>query len=240
MAKLCGTSRSFHSGFCRVFDDRGYSIRDGLDDGRERPRQFMARCDRHDLRLPLLSAVMGDIEMKWYVVRAIGGQEAKAKQFLESEISAAGLKAYIGQILIPTEKVMLIRNGKKIMKERNFFPGYVLVECSMVGEVPHVIRNTPSVIGFLGATKGGDPHPLRQSEINRILGVVDELAASEDEISIPYTVGESVKVGDGPFNGFHGTIEEVNEEKKKLKVMVKIFGRKTPVELGFLQVEKES
>jgi transcriptional antiterminator NusG len=185
-------------------------------------------------------ASKADIEMKWYVVRAIGGQENKARQFLESEIAAAGLQAYVGQILIPTEKVMMIRNGKKITKERNFFPGYVLVECSMVGEVPHVIRNTPSVIGFLGAVKYGDPHPLRQSEVNRILGVVDELAASEDDISIPYTVGESVKVGDGPFNGFHGTIEEVNEEKKKLKVMVKIFGRKTPVELGFLQVEKES
>ena len=183
---------------------------------------------------------MSEIDKKWYVVRAIGGQENKAKDFLESEISAAGLSDYVGQILIPTEKVLQIRNGKKVTKERNHFPGYVFVECALVGEVPHVIRNTPSVIGFLGAEKRGDPLPLRAHEVSRMLGRMDELAESEEELAIPYKVGETVKLGDGPFNGFHGTIEEINEEKRKLKVMVKIFGRKTPVELGFLQVEKES
>jgi transcriptional antiterminator NusG len=183
---------------------------------------------------------MSEIDKKWYVVRAIGGQENKAKGFLESEISAAGLSDYVGQILIPTEKVLQIRNGKKVTKERNHFPGYVFVECALIGEVPHVIRNTPSVIGFLGAEKRGDPLPLRPQEVSRMLGRMDELAESEEELAIPFKVGEVVKVGDGPFNGFHGTIEEINEEKRKLKVMVKIFGRKTPVELGFLQVEKES
>lgn len=143
------------------------------------------------------------------------------------------------QVLIPTEKVYQIRNGKKISKERNFFPGYLLVEASLVGEVTHILRNVTNVIGFLGDTKGGEPVPMRQSEVNRILGKVDELSISDEELTIPFVVGESIKVIDGPFNGFNGIIEEINEEKKKLKVMVKIFGRKTPLELGFMQVEKE-
>lgn len=179
------------------------------------------------------------IKMKWYVVRAISGKEKKARDFIELEINRAGLSDYVSQILIPTEKVYQIRNGKKISKERNFFPGYVLVEAALVGEVPHVIRAVTNVIGFLGAEKGGDPMPMRQSEVNRILGKVDELAESEEEVNIPYIVGETVKVIDGPFNSFSGVIEEINEEKKKLKVSVKIFGRKTPVELNYMQVEKE-
>ena len=182
---------------------------------------------------------MSDIDKKWYVVRAISGQEKKIKDVLEAEIAAAGLQHYVGQILIPVEKVFQIRNGKKVSKERNLFPCYIYVEASLVGEVPHVIRAATGVIGFLGAEKRGEPMPVRQHEINRILGVIDDMADSEEEINIPYKVGELVKVTDGPFNGFNGNIEEVNEEKKKLKVMVKIFGRKTPVELGYLQVEKE-
>lgn len=180
-----------------------------------------------------------DIKKRWYVVRAISGKEKKAKDFIELEISRNKLSDYVSQILIPTEKVYQIRQGKKISKERNFFPGYVLIEAALVGEVPHVIKNTTNVIGFLGAEKGGDPMPLRQSEVNRILGKVDELAESEEEVNIPYIVGETVKVINGPFNSFSGTIEEINEEKKKLKVSVKIFGRKTPVELGYMEVEKE-
>ena len=140
--------------------------------------------------------------------------------------------------MIPTEKVYQIRNGKKISKERNFFPGYVLVEAALVGEVPHFLRNMPGVLGFL-AEGNGEPTPLRLSEVNRILGKVDELAGKDEEIIVPFIVGESVKVIDGPFNTFSGIIEEVNEEKKKLKVSVKIFGRKTPVELSFMQVVKE-
>ena len=182
---------------------------------------------------------MSDNSKKWYVLRAIGGKEKKVKEYIENEIANGDLKDFVDQVLIPTEKVYQIRNGKKISKERNFFPGYVLIEAALVGEVAHTLRNFPNVIGFLGDTKGGDPVPMRQNEVNRILGRVDELAENDEEINIPFVVGETVKVIDGPFNGFNGTIEEINEEKKKLQVMVKIFGRKTPLELSFMQVEKE-
>lgn len=182
---------------------------------------------------------MAEIKRKWYVVRAIGGKEKKVKDSIENEIASLNLQDYVSQVLIPTEKVYQIRNGKKISKERNFYPGYVLIEACLEGEIPHIIKNLTNVIGFLGAEKGGEPVPLRQNEVNRILGKVDELAESEEELNAPYFVGESVKVIDGPFNGFNGIIDEVNNEKKKLKVMVKIFGRKTPLELGFLQVSKE-
>lgn len=182
---------------------------------------------------------MAEIERKWYVLRTVGGKEKKVKEYIESEISNLGLTDYVSQVLIPTEKVYQVRNGKKISKERIFYPGYVLIEAALVGEIPHILRNVTNVIGFLGDTKGGDAVPLRMSEVNRILGKVDELASKEEEITIPYFVGEAVKVIDGPFNGFTGVIEEVNPEKKKLKVMVKIFGRKTPLELSFMQVEKE-
>ena len=174
---------------------------------------------------------------KWYVIRAISGKEKKVKQYLESEIARQNLQDYIAQVLIPTEKVYQVRNGKKISKERNYFPGYVLVEAILVGEVAHVIKNIPDVLGFLG-TKG-EAEPLRANEVNRILGKVDELSEQGEEVNVPFIVGETVKVTDGPFNSFSGIIEEINEEKKKLKVMVKIFGRKTPLELGFMQVEKE-
>ncbi len=182
---------------------------------------------------------MSDQGMKWYVLRAIGGKEKKVKEYVENEIAKGYLQGFVTQVLIPTEKVYQIRNGKKISKERNFYPGYVLIEALLVGEVVHILRNIPNVIGFLGETKGGDPVPLRQNEVNRILGKVDELADTGEELNVPFVIGETVKVIDGPFNGFNGTIELINEEKKKLQVMVKIFGRKTPLELSFLQVEKE-
>ncbi len=182
---------------------------------------------------------MGEITKKWYVVRTTGGKEKKIKEYIENEIAHYKMESYLAQVLIPTERVYQIRKGKKISKERNFFPGYVLIEAALVGELPHIIRNIPNVIGFLGTEKGGEPTPMRLSEVNRILGKVDELAASDEEITVPFYPGEAVKVIDGPFNSFSGVIEEVNEEKKKLKVMVKIFGRKTPLELSFMQVEKE-
>lgn len=174
---------------------------------------------------------------KWYVVRIISGKEKRVKEYLESEINRLKLQDYISQVLIPTEKVYQIRKGKKISKERNYFPGYILVEAELSGEIPHIIRNVPDVLGFLGTR--GEPDPLRPSEVKRILGKVDELAEQSEEVNIPFIVGETVTVIDGPFNSFSGVIEEINEEKKKLKVMVKIFGRKTPLELGFMQVEKE-
>lgn len=182
---------------------------------------------------------MSEVEKKWYVVRAISGKESKVKEYLESEINRLALEDMIDQVLIPTEKVYQIRNGKKISKERNYFPGYVLVKANLKGEVAHVIKDVPNVIGFLGAEKGGAPLPLRPSEVNRILGKVDELAEQGEFVNVPFIVGETVTVTDGPFSSFSGIIEEINEEKKRLKVMVKIFGRKTPLELGFMQVEKE-
>ncbi len=179
-----------------------------------------------------------DQTKKWYVIRVVNGKEKKIKQYIESEISRLGLTEYVSQVLIPTEKIYQIKNGKKVSKERNFFPGYVLLEAVLVGEIPHMIKNVTGVIGFLGS-KSGEAVPLRLTEINRILGKVDELAVSEEASVNQFYVGETVKVIDGPFNTFTGVIEEVNEEKKKLKVMVKIFGRKTPLELSYLQVEKE-
>lgn len=183
---------------------------------------------------------MSESTFKWYVVRAISGQENKIKSYIESEIEHENLKDYFGQILVPTEKVYQIRNGKKVSKERNYFPGYIMVEANLVGEMIHTIKNVPGVIGFLGETKNGDPVPLRISEVNRMLGKVDELSEVDEKINIPFIVGETIKVIDGPFNGFNGTIEKINEEKRKLEVMVKIFGRKTPLELSYMQVEKES
>lgn len=182
---------------------------------------------------------MSEIVKKWFVVRAVSGKERKVKEQLELEISRQKLSDYVGQILIPTEKVFQIRNGKKINKEKTYLPGYVLVEAALIGEVQHVIKGITNVIGFLGGKKGGDPIPMRLSEVNRILGKVDELSETEEELRIPFTIGEAVKVIDGPFNNFSGVVDEINEEKKKLKVMVKIFGRKNLLELSYMQVEKE-
>ncbi len=181
---------------------------------------------------------MSENTHKWYVLRAITGKEKKVKMYIESEVSRLNFEQFIPRVLIPTEKVYQIRNGKKISKERNYFPGYVLVEAELTGEVAHLLRQIPDVLGFLGSKD--EPVPIRQSEVNRILGKVDELSEMGEELTTPFIIGETVKVIDGPFNSFSGIIEEVNEEKKKLKVMVKIFGRKTPLELGFMQVEKES
>ncbi len=177
-------------------------------------------------------------DLQWYVVRAVSGQEKKVKANLESELEKAKLKDYVPQILIPMEKVYQIKNGKKVSKERNYFPGYILIQAKFYGEVQATIKGINGVVGFLGSKD--TPVPLRQSEINRILGNADEAENTEIiGVSEPYIVGEPIKVIDGPFSGFSGVIEEVNEEKKKLKVMVKIFGRRTPLELNYNQVEKE-
>ena len=181
-------------------------------------------------------------ELKWYVVRVVSGQEKKIKLYLENEVEREKLQEYIPQVLIPSEKVYEMRNGKKRVRERNFFPGYVLVSADLThGEANHTVTSIPGVIGFLGNNSAGsskEPVPLRQSEINRILGKVDEADEFEQTLDTPYIVGESVKVMDGPFSGFTGAVEEVFEERKKLNVMVKIFGRNTPVELNYMQVEK--
>ena len=185
---------------------------------------------------------MSEIAKKWYVVRAAGGKEKKAKEYIENEIKRLGLDDYVSQVLIPTEKIYQIKNGKRVSMDRIFYPGYILIEAALTGEIQHIIRNLPHVSGFLSEKQGGkekEPTPLRQSEVNRILGRVDELIEKEEENVTPFVVGEAVKVTDGPFNGFDGTVEEVLEDKKKLKVMVKIFARKTILELNFVQVVKE-
>jgi transcription termination/antitermination protein NusG len=175
---------------------------------------------------------------KWYVVRAVSGQENKVKAYIETEINRLGIGDYISQVLVPTEKIVTVKEGKKIVKDKVYFPGYIMIEANLSGEIPHIIKSITSVIGFLGEVKGGDPVPLRMSEVNRMLGKVDELAVKTDSHAIPFTINETIKVIDGPFNGFNGTVEKINEEKRKLEVMVKIFGRKTPLELSFMQVEK--
>ena len=176
--------------------------------------------------------------MKWYVLRAVSGKEAKVKEYLEALMKHNDvLASHVGQILLPTEKYAQLRNGKRIVKEKLFLPGYVLVEANLQGEVAHTLRFMPNVLGFLGGLD--NPTPVRQSDINRILGTAEEAIIRTEEIAIPYTVDEAVKVTDGPFSGFSGVIEEVNAEKHSLKVAVKIFGRKTPLELSFNQVEKE-
>jgi transcriptional antiterminator NusG len=175
---------------------------------------------------------------KWYVVRAVSGQENKIRDYMDSEIKRLGFNDFVEDILVPTQKVVQIRKGKKINKEKVYFPGYIMIKANLTGEIPHIIKALPNVIGFLGETKGGDPIPLRTAEVNRMLGKVDELSTQSESVSIPFEYGENIKVIDGPFNGFNGVIEKVNQEKRKLEVMVKIFGRKTPLELSYMQVEK--
>jgi transcriptional antiterminator NusG len=182
------------------------------------------------------------MDLKWYVVRAVSGQEKKVRNYLENEISRRNLEEYIPEILIPAEKVYEMRNGKKRVRERNFFPGYVIISADLShGEAQHTITSIPGVLGFLGSGTGNSkvPVPLRQVEVNRILGKVDQAEEHEEKLETPYIIGESIKVMDGPFSGFTGTVEEVFEERKKLNVMVKIFGRNTPVELNYFQVEKQ-
>jgi transcriptional antiterminator NusG len=158
---------------------------------------------------------------KWYVVRAITGQEKKVKHSIAVELERDRKSDFVPEILIPTEKVYLIKNGKKAIKERNAFPGYILIHADLSDpEIMPLIKSVTGVVGFLGSKD--QPVPLRPNELSRILGLV----------------GESVKVVDGPFNDFDGVIEEVNEEKRKLKVMVKIFGRRTPLELNYNQIQK--
>jgi len=179
--------------------------------------------------------------LNWYVIRAVSGQEKKVKGYLENEIIRQKLADFIPQVLIPSEKVYEMRNGKKRVRERSFYPGYVMIFADLShGEALHTINSIPGVLGFLGSNVGTTkkPVPLRQSEVNRMLGTVDAVDTAVEKLETPFIIGETVKVMDGPFTTFTGTVEEVFEEKKKLNVMVKIFGRNTPVELHYNQVEK--
>jgi len=173
----------------------------------------------------------------WYVLRAVSGKEVKVKEYIEAEMKHNELlREHVSQVLIPTEKHVTQRDGKRIEKERNSLPGYVFVEASLVGDVAHTLRFIPNVLGFLGGLD--NPSPVPQSDINRMIGAAEQSELKTETVN-PYVLGETVKVTDGPFSGFNGVIEEINAEKRKLKVMVKIFGRKTPLELSFVQVEKE-
>ncbi len=177
------------------------------------------------------------MESKWYVVRTYSGHENKVKQFLESELEESEhLKAKIEDILVPAEKVFEVKDGKKKSKTKNFFPGYILIQAELDNQVKEFILNTQSVMGFLGT--GNNPNPLRPEEVKRIVGRLTQGESSE-RMETYFRNGDLVKIIDGPFNNFNGTVQEVNEEKMKIKVMVSIFGRKTPVEIGFVQAELE-
>ena len=182
---------------------------------------------------------MSEIKKEWYVVRAIGGKENKVKEYIEAEIRRNHLEDYISQVLIPTEKVYTTRGGKKVIKERVLYSGYVFIKAHLTGEIAYELRNTTNVIDFLrGRAKGSQPEPLRESEVMRMMGAADELGDPEENTVIDFMVGEPVKVTVGPFSGFAATVKEVSAEKQKLKVEVKIFGRPTDLELEYSQVEK--
>ncbi|MDZ4839057.1 MAG: transcription termination/antitermination protein NusG [Bacteroidota bacterium] len=176
-------------------------------------------------------------EFKWYVLRVVSGKEKKIKLHIESELEREKMSELINQIIIPMEKTVQLKNNKKVFKERNTFPGYIMIEGDLHGELISVIKSVTDVLGFLPPKR--DPEPMRLSEINKMLGIVDQMNNAGATEEIPFLREESVKVIDGPFNGFTGVIQEINEEKKKLIVIVKIFGRSTPVELNYMQVERE-
>ncbi|MBP7183944.1 MAG: transcription termination/antitermination factor NusG [Saprospiraceae bacterium] len=179
-------------------------------------------------------------DKRWYSLRVISGKERKIKERIDLEIIRSGYEDAISQVIVPTEKVYKIRNGKKVIQERNILPGYILIEADptkLSGEVVSTIANVQNVIHFLGRET---PIPMATHEAYRLLGKVDESQDEGESLIEPFIIGETVKIIDGPFNDFIGDIQEVNEEKKKLKVIVKIFGRGTEVELNFMQVEKQS
>ncbi len=181
---------------------------------------------------------MAENNLKWYVLKAISGKEAKVKEYIEAACKTTDLGQYVSQVLIPTEKVVQLRGNKRVTKERNYLPGYVLVEANLVDECYPRLRNVPNVLGFLSDGKSVVPTPVRQFEVNRILGNINEQEDSK-LIEIPFVLGETVKVTDGPFKDFNGEIDEIHTDKRKLKVIVTVFGRKTPIELSFNQVDKE-
>lgn len=179
-------------------------------------------------------------EKKWYSLRVISGKEKKIKERIDLEVERSNWKDFIFQVIVPTEKVYKIRSGKKVVQERNLLPGYILIEAygnKLNGDVAKIISDIPNVIHFLGKEM---PIPMTQNEANRLLGKVDDSSEAGETMVEPFLVGETVKIIDGAFADFVGDIQEVNEEKKKLKVVVKIFGRGTEMELNFMQVEKIS
>ena len=186
-----------------------------------------------------------DKDTKWYVLRVISGKERKVKEYLDKEVNRSGWSETIKQVFLPMEKVYKVQNGKKVMREKNYFPGYVMIEVSdgkLSDDMVQHISSISNVMHFLTDGKGskGNIISLRKAEVNKMLGKVDEMNEGGMVMNEPFIIGETIKIIEGPFNDFNGTIEEVNDEKKKLKVTVKIFGRSTPVELNYMQVEKIS
>ena len=175
-------------------------------------------------------------QKRWYAIRTYSGHENKVKSHLENEVKIANLNERIVSVMVPSEKIFEIKEGKKKSKTKTFFPGYILVEAILDKETKHLILNTPSVISFVGTR--GEPVALQADEVRRLIGRMEE-RRNVEVMEVPFRVGEAVKVIDGPFNNFSGFVQAVSEEKMKLKVMVSIFGRKTPVELDFNQVELE-
>jgi transcriptional antiterminator NusG len=171
---------------------------------------------------------------KWYVAHTYSGHENKARKYLESAAEAEGMKEQFGQILVPTEEIVEMRQGKRSTSVKKFLPSYILIEMELNKETQHLVTSTPGITNFVGAS--GKPVPLRENEVKRIMAQIDR-SKNRDLLDIPYKIGEAVKVVDGPFSDFSGTVSEINPEKRKLKVMVSIFGRPTPVELDYLQVK---
>lgn len=183
---------------------------------------------------------MAEVTKGWYVLRAISGKEAKVKEVLDAQIKNSDLGNHVFQVLIPTEKVLTTRNGKKVIKERTLYSGYVFVQAELTGEVIYELRNTTNVIDFLrGRSKDSKPEALREEEVMKMLGKADESLEPVDDEVMDFIIGEPVKVAYGPFNGFSGVVRDVMHDKKKIKVEVKIFGRPTDLELEYSQVEKE-
>jgi transcriptional antiterminator NusG len=174
--------------------------------------------------------------MKWYIIHSYSGFERKVKESLESRVQAFGLQEKIGRVLIPTEAVTEVRGGKKYTVDRMFYPGYVLVEMDMDDHVWHVVKSTPRVTGFVGT--GQQPTPLSEEEVQHIVYRVSE-AKDKPKLKVKFEKNESVKITEGPFASFDGIVDDVNEDRQTVKVMVTIFGRSTPVELEFSQVEKK-
>lgn len=181
-----------------------------------------------------------DTTLRWYVMRSVSGKETKVKEYIDVEIARGDFHGLVDSVLVPMEKVVVMRGNKRVVKDRVHMPGYVLVHAALVGEIQQTLRNTPNVLGFLSDGKGekATPAPILEHEMKRLMGEVDEMAQVPEEIEIPFLAGEQVKVADGPFSGFSGEIEVVDNEKKKLTVTVKIFGRSTPLELNYSQVER--
>ena len=236
MAYTSGVDEQFGSSACSF----RYNSYCGLDNGLQLREDNAPYLYNLKNSLPI---EMTESNQKWYVLRAMSGKEKQVKEYIDIELEKGGeLSKYVSQVVIPTERVYVVRNGKKVIKERTFLPGYVLIEVALTREISGWLRNVPNVLGFLGVNESPgnyQPIPLRSQEVTRLLGTVDSLDENPEELLEPYLVGETVRVITGPFNGFTGVVEEVSNEKRRMKVNVKIFGRNTTLELGFMQVEKE-